>query len=493
MLPGGPSPPVNRRRGALGRRLAWQRYRAARSFSNWRINLARHPDESARRIDLTNRRGLANTGRWAVPCRGMTDTIRRLRLGLRPGGIGSDTVWALGVESLTLAVGVLSFALLGSGLGAAGYGDYVAIFAVTGTIGTVATSGTGLALMHHLLRQHEETATVVRSMLTFGTAAGVALSLVAVPVVLLLVRSVSTATAVAFVCAEIVAAPMIWVATDLVRVRIGFGTAARMKMLLPLSRAFLLVFLSAIGLLRLDVLGPAMLVLTLVVGIVLVTSASRTVGLAIGPGRVVRAHATSASLYAVGLSALAFQNDGDKAVMSASVPPAEAGRYAAAYKIVQFGLLPMGSLLASSHQRFLQHDVGDAGQHLRRTLRYSTVAIAYGVTFALAIAATAPLLTHLLGDEYANAESTIRLLAPLVLARSVSLFALNGLLGLGRTIVRTSLLVAGAAVALLLYLTLIPRFGTVGAVAATLISETAVALAAWTLLVKFQRREDRRS
>lgn len=437
--------------------------------------------------------GLVLFTHWALIPGGMTDTMRRLRLGLRPGGIGSDTVWALGVETLTLAVGVLSFALLGSGLGAAGYGDYVAIFAVTGTIGTVATSGTGLALMHHALREHEDASTVARSMLTFGTAAGVVLGVLAVVVIGVVVDSISTTTAIAFVGAEMVAAPMIWVASDLVRVRVGFGPASRMKMVLPLSRAVLLVVLSLAGLLRLDVLGPTMLVLTVGVGLVLLVAAGRTVGIAIGPGRVVGAHAASASLYAVGLSALAFQNDGDKALMAAAAPPLEAGRYAAAYKIVQFGLLPMGSLLASSHQRFLNHADGVAGQHLRRTLRYSSVALGYGLVFAIATATAAPLLTRLLGDDYADAASTIRLLSPLVLARSVSLFALNGLLGLGRTGARTTLLVVGAAVAMLLYVALIPRFGTAGAVTATLLSEVIVAVAAWALLVRFQRREDRRS
>ncbi|MEN9507094.1 MAG: hypothetical protein RI958_3020 [Actinomycetota bacterium] len=416
--------------------------------------------------------------------------MRRLRLGVRPGGIGTDTVWALGVETLTLAVGVLSFALLGSGLGAAGYGDYVAIFAVTGTIGTVATSGTGLAVMHHALREQADVTVVARSLLTFGTAAGCVLGLVAVPIVLLVVDSVGVVTAAAFVGAELVAAPMIWVASDLVRVRVGFGPASRMKMLLPLSRALLLVSLAASGLLRLEVLGPTMFVLTIAVGVILLATSARIVGFTAGRGRVVGAHARSATLYAVGLSALAFQNDGDKAVMSASVPPAEAGRYAAAYRIVQFGLLPMGSLLASSHQRFLRHDDGVAGQHLARTIRYSAVACAYGVVFAIATATAAPLLAGVLGDDYADAEWTIRLLAPLVLARSVSLFALNGLLGLGRTGVRTALLVGGAALAMILYLALIPRFATTGAVTATLVSETIVALVAWMLLVSFQRRED---
>jgi O-antigen/teichoic acid export membrane protein len=43
---------------------------------------------------------------------------------------------------------------------------------------------------------------------------------------------------------------------------------------------------------------------------------------------------------------------------------------------------------------------------------------------------------------------------------------------------------------MILYLALIPRFATTGAVTATLVSETIVALVAWMLLVSFQRRED---
>lgn len=409
----------------------------------------------------------------------------------RPGGIGSDTVWALGIEVLLLAASVLSFALLGSGLGAEGYGDYVAIFAITGMFGTLSGAGTGLSLIHHALREKEDLSHVVRSCLTFAVGTSILLGAVALPVLLAVVDSISVVTAICFIGAELVATPFSMVASDILRVHKGFGAASRLRMVSLAARVLLLVVLFSLDALELDVLGPSVLVLSLVIGLSNLRYAGRVAGIRTGFARVQTRHARTAGLYAVGLTALAVQNDGDKAVLAANATGPEAGIYAAAYKIVQFGLVPMNSLMSSSHQRFLEHDEDAQGQHVKRTLKYSLVAAVYGVVFAIGTFLAAPLLTRLLGDEFADATDTIRLLAPMVLARSVSVFALNGLLGLGKTAVRTGLLIASAGVSFAMYLVLIPSMGSTGAVLGTLISEGLVAVVAWVLLTKFQRQQDR--
>ena len=85
----------------------------------------------------------------------------------------------------------------------------------------------------------------------------------------------------------------------------------------------------------------------------------------------------------------------------------------------------------------------------------------------------------------------MRWLSPLVFLRSLSMFALNGLMGLGRIGVRTLLIAIIAAVALALYILLIPHHGWKGAVAGTLSSEVLLVVAAWIALLVFQRRADR--
>lgn len=430
----------------------------------------------------------------AILARGekLSQRAQQVRAKFRPGGIGSDTVWALGIEVLNLAASVLSFALLGTGLGPKGYGDYVAIFAITGIFGTLSNSGMALAMMQHARREGEDLAMVSSSCLSLALVSGAALSIVALPVVLGVVDSVSLLTAACFVVGEIMIAPIAVVASELLLNRRGFGAFSRMRMIPLAARMILLVALFWADHLDLAVLGPASLLLVAVVGAVQLGWAGRSTGVTIRLTGFERRHFTTASLFAVGLTALSVQNDGDKAVMAASGTGAEAGLYAAAYKIVQFGLVPMNSLMSSSHQRFLEHDDEAHGQHTKRTLRYTLVALGYGTVFGIGTFIAAPWLTLLLGDQYSHAANTIRLLAPLVLARSVSVFAMNGLLGLGRTGVRTTLLIGSATLSMGLYVALIPSMGSTGAVIGTLVGEGLVAVVAWALLSHYQRDHDRR-
>jgi O-antigen/teichoic acid export membrane protein len=82
-------------------------------------------------------------------------------------------------------------------------------------------------------------------------------------------------------------------------------------------------------------------------------------------------------------------------------------------------------------------------------------------------------------------------LSPLVTLRCLAMFPLNGLMGIGRTAIRTALLLGSAALSLTLYITLIPSLEWRGAALGTLIGEAALAVAAWWLIVRYQRQQDR--
>ena len=62
---------------------------------------------------------------------------------------------------------------------------------------------------------------------------------------------------------------------------------------------------------------------------------------------------------------------------------------------------------------------------------------AYGVVFAVFGVIAAPMITLIVGDEFEGSVTIVRWLAPLVLLRSLAIFPLNGLMGLGYTRLRT--------------------------------------------------------
>ena len=86
----------------------------------------------------------------------------------------------------------------------------------------------------------------------------------------------------------------------------------------------------------------------------------------------------------------------------------------------------------------------------------------------------------------------VRWLSPLVVLRGLTIFPLNGLMGLGKTGLRTLLLLLSAAVSMVMYIALIPLWSWKGAVAGTIIGEAGLAIAAWWLLLVYQRRDDAR-
>ena len=110
--------------------------------------------------------------------------------------------------------------------------------------------------------------------------------------------------------------------------------------------------------------------------------------------------------------------------------------------------------------------------------------------FAVLVAAAGPLLTIVLGDSFKDSIPMVRLLAPLVPLRALASFPLNGLMGLGRTFARTMLLVGSAALSMILYIALIPDLRWKGAAYGTLIGEASLAVAAWAMLLYYQRKSD---
>ena len=109
----------------------------------------------------------------------------RGRSSMKAGGLANDTVWALGIEVLTLITALVSFALLGKSLGTVGYGQYISVFSVSSIIGALAASGTSLAVLHHAVREGEDLEHVFRSCLSIALSAGVLLSAIALPITLI--------------------------------------------------------------------------------------------------------------------------------------------------------------------------------------------------------------------------------------------------------------------------------------------------------------------
>ena len=238
-------------------------------------------------------------------------------------------------------------------------------------------------------------------------------------------------------------------------------------------------------------LGVGSLIVSVVLSVVVLNMVGRRFGFVFVPGRFRWPHVKTNLVYSVGISAASLNNEGDKTVLGANGFTAQAGLYGAAYRIVNLGMVPVSSVIHVSHRDFLVHEEGVKGQHMRRAIKFARITGLYGLAVGVALFAIAPLLPIVIGEDFEDSVTMVRWLSPLVMLRALTMFPLNALMGLGYTLFRSIVIVANAALAIVIYIVLIPDHGWKGAAAGTLISETVEMVAIWGALMWVQRREDR--
>jgi O-antigen/teichoic acid export membrane protein len=420
----------------------------------------------------------------------MTAIVRRVRA-LVARDLAKDTVTGLVYEGSLLVSTLLSFSLLGRSLGTDGFGDYASLYAIAAPLLTLATTGVALAQAQHVIREHEDLESTTQSCFTLSLVGGILMTLVGTLLGVLIVDGLPLHAMVPIFLVEFVSYPAVLIAANTVFICDGYAASTPVR-LIPIGlRVVILIVLFSLDRLTIAALGTAYLVGTALIGLFQIRSVGRRYGITIRPGRVFNRHLKSGVVYSAGVSGFALHNDGDKTVLQAYNYKTDVGLYSAAYKIVQFGLIPVNAFMGVTHNRFLVHDEEATGQHRRRAMRFAGITAFYGLLFAIGITICAPVITLIVGDDFEGSVTIVRWLAPLVLLRSLAVFPLNGLMGLGYTRLRTGLLVGGAALSLTLYIVLVPLWQWRGAAVGTLLGEALLALASWICLFSLERRHDR--
>jgi O-antigen/teichoic acid export membrane protein len=398
-----------------------------------------------------------------------------------------ETAWALLDQGGTLAASMLSFLLLGRTLGAAGYGAYVGLYALIGPFLALSQSGVFLTTMEHVVRERESPVDVARSCLSL-TALN---ALIGVPILsavsLRWIEGLPVLATVLLVGAEFILNGALQTSVGMVQAVVGYPAAARLRIAGSVGRIALLAALAAAGSLTLNTLAVGQVVTLGAVSAFALARVARRLGAPMLPGRVHATHFRSTLLYGIGIGASMAQSDGDRFVLNAAHHQADAGRYGAAYRLMQVMLLPVNALAGATHLSFLDRAAGGTGQ-MRRAVRLSLVALAFALPAIGGLVLIAPLVPRILGGDFAEATLILRLLAPVVVLRGVGVFPMNGLMGLGRNALRTKLLAGNALLSLALYAAWIPAHSWRGALAATLVSELSLCASGWIALALCERK-----
>ena len=408
---------------------------------------------------------------------------------LKRDGTARKSLWGLGEQGVGLVAALMTATLLASQVGPDSYGAYAGVYALMGPFLAFMQGGLTLAILDKIVREQQSPQTVARAFMGLTVTLGPIVALVVSALAGRFIHGISVAAATLFVTSELFVSATLAASTATVQAAKGFIYASKVRTIVMTNKILVLLGLSLFGDLTVERLAVTQAVTFGVLGLLIVRWQDSVVGFRLRPGRFGTDQLKATGVYAIGISASGVQNSYDQTVMS-NAHKGDDGRYAAAYRIVSLGLLPLNAIAAATHTDVLETGAGLADQ-MRKARRFAVIGVLYSAVFCSVTIAAASLVPKILGDDYDGSVEIIRWLVPLVPLRGITTFPMNGLLGLGRNRLRTQLLVGGAIVSLVLYFSLIPRYSWQGAVAGTLISEALLFTAAWTALFGAQRRARR--
>lgn len=183
------------------------------------------------------------------------------------------------------------------------------------------------------------------------------------------------------------------------------------------------------------------------------------------------------------------QSDIDRVVLGAYGLDADAGVYAAAFRVAELANLPLGALLRASYSEFFRrgsNSVAEALQYARKLTSYS---VAYGICAGIGLWVLAPLLQVLMGDGFADSVTALRWLSFVPAVRALQIFPANVLTGVDRLWERARLMMTSASINLASNIVLAPTYGWRGAAVSTLIAELFFAGILWRSVLRAARLE----
>lgn len=397
------------------------------------------------------------------------------RQALRDGASG------LGLEAAQLVGTFLFFALVSRQLGPTDYGSFAAMYSLIGVTLALAHVGPGLAFLQHAMDSSGRGVRAVSS--NFFT---IYLVLIAASVVIVLCLSpvllpdLSIWTVALFMVAELFGATLVQIARTLRLIVSGFRATVSLQMLLVVVKTVVVVVLYVANSLTLRSYGLTYAICCVIIGVAVFVRVTGNLHIARRLGRLRKDHVGTTLTISSTIWVFNLHNDGDKLTMSAHNLGADVGLYAAAYRMVMLAVIPINALVTSSYRTFVDPLVGN---HLRRAAKYTLATTIYCTIAAATLIVAAPVaLPLVVGDGFSGAVSMTRWLAPLMIVRGLTHFPMSALMGLGHARARLWCIAISAAVAMVLYLTLIPGMSWKGAVIGSYCSDAVLAVVSWATL-----------
>jgi O-antigen/teichoic acid export membrane protein len=410
-----------------------------------------------------------------------------------PHSLKRNAAWMFASRILRTGMAAVYFALLARSLGVTGYGGFIGVCALASILAPFAGLGSGNLLVRDVACDRTAFAQRWGTCLRATIGSGVILVLLLlVAARIALPQSVPVSVVLAIAVAELLFARL----HDLAGM--AFQAVEQLAMTASLSFALTVCRCAAAALLfyftphATPVTWSWMyLASTILPAGAAVTLVHRRLGCpasaTISGFRKLR----EGLFFSVSLSAQTIYNDIDKTMLARMVSLASAGVYAAAFRIVDAAFSPVNAVLYAAYARFFQCGQRGVRDASRFGFHMLSRAVAYSLVMVAALWISAPYIPAVLGAEFAESVVALRLLSPLLLLRSVHVFAADSLTGAGYQGTRTLLQVVVAVGNVVLNLLLLPRYSWRGACYATLACDGALAVLLWSAVAVLVARESR--
>ena len=405
------------------------------------------------------------------------------------------TGWALAGELVRVACTGVTFVLISRLLGPRAFGEYAGTLALVLVVLPFANAGAGHLMVMRVARRPGAFPTAWSAALATTLVGGVVCSaalLLARP--LLLPRS-SLGVVLALALSELVGTQAVELSGQAFQAHDDMRSATQVRAVAAAARVAAVVAFAVLvddhTVLGWSVLSLAAAVVAAVAAVSIVLRRRRVRPTLVRPSL---SDARAGAPFALGLASWQVKENVDQTMLLRAGFAADAGVYAAGYRIVGFAFLPIRAVISATYPRFFRTGGESLSAAVRLARRLAVPTVAFSAVIALASLTVLPWASRLLGSGFADTALVVQALALVPLLHVLQYLAGNALTGAGSVRLRTSLQVAAAAVAIAGNLILVPRYSWRGAVLVTYSVEAALAVALWAAVaVLLARQRSRRS
>jgi O-antigen/teichoic acid export membrane protein len=408
------------------------------------------------------------------------------------GVLARNTVWMAFGQGGRVALGAAYFVIIARVLGADGYGAFVGTVALVALVSPFASIGAGNLLVKYVARSPHHFRRYWGGALSITLLSGVVLAIaVILSARIFLPSTIPLSLVVCVAVGDLIFARVIDISGQAFQAHERLSRTAQFPVIMSLLRLAAAGMLVLVGHPNAARWAAWYLASSGIGALVTVAIAWRELG---GPALVFgypAADFREGVYFATSLSAQSVYNDIDKSMLARLSTLEATGIYGAAYRILEVAFVPVRALLSAAYPRFFRHGERGARASLAISRRLLPFAGGYAAVAGIVLYLAAPLLPHLLGEDFRASVSAVRILAVLPLLKTIHYFAADALSGAGyqgrRTLVQVVIAVFNVGVNVPLILWASWR----GAAWSSIASDGLLAVLLWWTLLAMCRREDR--